>query len=60
MVAENISVCRWLGMNDTIFMMSSKNQQSDIAWGQKQGANEYLTKPCEPLELLLAVKKYLK
>lgn len=58
-------ICRDLKRNDKykdipIVMMSSKNQQSDIAWGQKQGANEYLTKPCEPLELLLAIKKYIK
>jgi twitching motility two-component system response regulator PilH len=43
-----------------IIMVSSKDQESDKAWGMKQGATEYLTKPFTPLELILAVKKHLK
>jgi DNA-binding response OmpR family regulator len=43
-----------------IIMVSSKDQESDKAWGLKQGANEYLSKPFVPLDLLLAVKKHLK
>ncbi|MCE5195384.1 MAG: response regulator [Nitrospiraceae bacterium] len=42
-----------------VIMLTSKDQASDKLWGQKQGADDYLTKPCEPKDLLLAVKKYL-
>jgi len=43
-----------------IIMVSSKDQESDKAWGMKQGATEYLTKPFTPLDLILAVKKHVK
>lgn len=42
-----------------VIMLTSKDQPSDKLWGEKQGADEYLTKPCEPIDLLLAVKKHL-
>lgn len=42
-----------------VVMLTSKNQASDKLWGQKQGADDYLTKPCDPKDLLLAVKKFL-
>ena len=35
-----------------IIMVSSKNQESDRAWGLKQGATEYITKPFTPLDPL--------
>jgi len=42
-----------------VIMITSKSQESDRFWGMKQGANEYITKPYEPGELLSAVKKYI-
>lgn len=42
-----------------VIMLTAKNQESDKLWGQKQGADEYLMKPCEPMELLKVVKKWL-
>lgn len=42
-----------------VIMLTAKDQPSDKLWGEKQGADEYLTKPCEPIDLLLAVKKHL-
>ncbi len=45
--------------NIPVIILSSKDQESDRLWGQKQGADEYLTKPPEPMELLRVVKKYL-
>ncbi len=45
--------------NIPIIMVTSKSQESDKFWGKKQGADEYITKPYEPIDLLLAVKKYL-
>ncbi len=45
--------------NIPVVILSSKDQESDKLWGQKQGADEYLTKPPEPMELFRVVKKYL-
>jgi twitching motility two-component system response regulator PilH len=45
--------------NIPVVILSSKDQESDRLWGQRQGADEYLTKPPEPMELLRVVKKYL-
>lgn len=42
-----------------IILFTSKNQPSDKAWGEKQGADAYLTKPCQPIDILIAVKKCL-
>ena len=46
--------------NIPIIMLSAENRESDRAWGLKQGATEYITKPFTPLDILLAVKKHLK
>lgn len=43
-----------------IILISSKNQDSDKFWGMKQGADEYMTKPFNPQELLETVARYLK
>lgn len=42
-----------------IILTTSKSGDSDKFWGKKQGADEYIVKPYEPVEILLAVKKYL-
>jgi len=42
-----------------IIMTTSKSGDSDKFWGKKQGADEYLVKPFEPMDLLLAIKKQL-
>lgn len=42
-----------------IIMLSSKNQESDKFWGMRQGADEYLTKPIEPKDLLSSVQRHL-
>ena len=41
-------------------MLSLKGNESDKLWGMKQWANAYLTKPIEPIDLLLKVKKQLQ
>jgi len=43
-----------------INLLTSKNQESDKFWGAKQGADEYVTKPCSPKDLLDAVRKHMK
>jgi len=57
-------VCRVLKRDERfkdipIIMVTSKSQESDKFWGMKQGADEYITKPFEPIDLLLAVKRHL-
>ncbi len=62
---NGFQVCRELRSDKQIgdvpiIMVCSEDQKSDQAWGLKQGASEYLLKPFTPLDLLLAIKKYLK
>ena len=61
---NGFQVCRQIKNSDPpvktkIIMVSSKNQESDMFWGKKQGADAYLTKPLSPAELLAAVESYL-
>ncbi len=42
-----------------VILLTSKNQKSDEFWGKKQGADVYLTKPCEDTVLLDAVEQLL-
>jgi twitching motility two-component system response regulator PilH len=41
-------------------LVSSKNQESDRAWGKKQGADEYLAKPFTPDQLLSVVSRFAR
>ena len=43
-----------------VVVVSLKNQESDRAWGLKQGANEYLPKPFTAEQLLAAVKRFVR
>jgi len=45
--------------NIPVIMLTSKNQESDRVWGEKQGADVYLTKPCDASDLLFAVSRCL-
>jgi DNA-binding response OmpR family regulator len=40
-----------------VVIVSSKNQESDHAWGRRQGADEYLGKPFSREQLLAAVDR---
>ena len=42
-----------------IILVSIKNQESDIAWGLRQGAKAYITKPVNKKELLSAIDETL-
>lgn len=42
-----------------VILISSKGQDSDKFWGMKQGATEYLTKPCSQEGLLEAIDRVL-
>ncbi len=61
---NGFQVCRDIKSNDQykhipIIMVTSRDQESDKFWGKKQGADEYLTKPFKPEDLLKAVNKYI-
>ncbi len=61
---NGFQVCRDIKTNDQfknipVIMVTSKDQESDKFWGMKQGADEYLTKPFRPEDLLKVVKKYI-
>jgi len=43
-----------------VVLVSSKNQESDRAWGKRQGADDYLGKPFTSTELLTMVGRYVR
>ncbi|ODC00882.1 two-component system response regulator [Candidatus Thiodiazotropha endoloripes] len=42
--------------NIPVIMVTTKDQQTDINWGMRQGADEYMVKPVSPAELLNKIK----
>ena len=40
-----------------IVIVTSRNRDSDRVWSQRQGADEYVTKPFTPEQLLIAVER---
>ncbi len=42
-----------------VIMISSKDGASDRAWGMRQGARDYLTKPVSSKDLLRCVREHL-
>ena len=62
---NGFQVCRSLKQDAAtksipIILLTSKGQESDKFWGEKQGADAYLIKPCQPTDLMDAVTKFLK
>lgn len=58
-------LCREIKNNDQyknipVIMMTTKGTDADKFWGMRQGADEYLTKPCNPEALVGAVNKYVR
>jgi CheY-like chemotaxis protein len=41
-----------------VVIVSSKNQESDQAWGKRQGADDYLPKPFTREQLLAAIGRF--
>ena len=61
---DGYSVCRRLKKDPEtagvpIIMITSKSQDSDKFWAQRQGADAFLGKPFNPDALLQAIKKFL-
>ena len=62
--SNGYQVCRKLKrMPETkhakIIMLTSKDQDSDRAWGMRQGADAYMTKPFEPNNLVNTISSML-
>ncbi|WP_041237758.1 response regulator transcription factor [Gloeothece citriformis] len=58
-------VCRRLKsdpktMNVPVVMCSSKGEEFDRYWGMKQGADAYIAKPFQPIELIGTIKQLLR
>lgn len=58
-------VCRRIKASATtqnlpVVMCSSKGEEFDRYWGMKQGADAYIAKPFQPLELVGTVKQLLQ
>ncbi|PLX95183.1 MAG: two-component system response regulator [Desulfuromonas sp.] len=61
---NGFQVCRSLKKDDRtkltpIILLTAKTGSSDKFWGLKQGADEYITKPYEPGNLLSSIAKQL-
>lgn len=61
---DGYQVCRLLKFDERyrsipIIMLTALSQKEDKEWGQKVGADYYLTKPFEPNELLDKIKELL-
>ena len=62
---DGFEVCRRLRSDDQtsgvlILMLSAKAQESDMTTGLKMGADGYLAKPADPLEVAARVKTMLQ
>ena len=62
---DGLSVCRQLKSDPIVkdipvIMISAKGEESDIVIGLEMGADDYLTKPFSPRELLARVKAVLR
>jgi len=40
-----------------VIIVSSKNQETDKVWGQRQGAKGYITKPVDTNELITVMRE---
>jgi len=43
-----------------VVVVSSKDQESDRAWGLRQGADDYLIKPFSADQLLTAIRRFVR
>ena len=60
---DGLEVCKLLKKDartrqTPVVLVTSRNQESDRAWGLRQGADHYLPKPFTPDDLLAAVKRF--
>lgn len=43
-----------------VIMLTTKDQETDKVWAQRQGASDYIVKPPNPAELLSKIDKLIK
>ena len=58
-------VCRWIksdpkNKNVAVVICSSKSEEFDRYWAMKQGADAYISKPFQAVELLGTIKQLLR
>jgi twitching motility two-component system response regulator PilH len=58
-------VCRWIKSNPgtknvPVVMCSSKGEEFDRYWGMRQGADAYIAKPFQAVELVGTIKQLLR
>ena len=61
---DGFQTCRDLKKNDItkdikIIMLTNKSSKTDEYWERKQGADDYLTKPFNEIELISSVEKLI-
>jgi twitching motility two-component system response regulator PilH len=61
---NGFQLCRDIKKSETlkhipVLILTSKDQDSDKLWGEKQGADFYLKKTGDAMDLLVAIKKLL-
>jgi twitching motility two-component system response regulator PilH len=61
---NGFQLCRDIKKDETlkhipILILTSKDQDSDKLWGEKQGADAFLKKTGDAMELLVAIRKLL-
>ncbi len=61
---DGYQTCRELKSEDgtkdiKVVMVTSKNQKTDEYWGRKQGADDYITKPFDPDNLLNSISSLI-
>ncbi len=42
-----------------VIMLTSKDQETDKVWAERQGASDYLTKPPKEKDLLVKIKSFI-
>jgi two-component system phosphate regulon response regulator PhoB len=58
-------ICRWLRRNEPtrrlpIIMLTARSEEADRVLGFELGADDYLTKPFSPMELVLRIRSMLR
>jgi len=62
---NGFQVCREIKKDEftkdiPVILVTSKGQESDMFWGKKQGADDYIVKPFKMEELISVVKRFVK
>ena len=59
---DGLSICRWLQEHDgpPVIMLTAMSEEADTIVGLEMGADDYVTKPFSPRELLARIKAVLR